>query len=287
MTAYGQRPAAERAIRALLIDGNNLLRSIHERLIQGGDRESPDQAKAAIDTAFKAVFKDLREFRATHVMGVFDGQGGSWRSALYPAYKCDPQTGERKGMPQAIRQQLPVFMDRLEAAGVKTVRIDGHEADDVIATLVAKLTGKPGIEVIIDSTDNDFPQLIAGNVSIYDRVRKVVKDAGWVADRYFGLKPHQLWDMKAFAGDGSDNIPGVKGIGDKRAAALLAEYGSLDNVLLCAHEIKGKMGENLRGSIEEVRLYRQLIEMNTDLVLGVSLSQLRYEQPSAVVGMSR
>lgn len=261
-------------MKLLLIDGNNIYRRIHGANKELGDDDSLERAQDAANKTVGAVIKDVRKLQPTHVLVVFDGSGPCWRSKLYPAYKQDESTGERKQMAPVMCSAIAQCVQMLKERGLFCLQREGVEADDTIGIIAHKLTGREGIEVIIDSTDKDFGQFFEGNVSGYNRFEDKLRDSQWVKDK-FDIDPEQVADFLALSGDSSDNIPGAYNIGEKRAAKLLQEYGNLENLLLCAEDVGGKTGERLVEDVDQIRLYRKLTDLKIEDKLDFNLSDLR------------
>ncbi len=248
-----------------LVDGSNhAFRVFHAmpRLTAAG------QHTGAL-TGFANLLRWLdREVEPDFCAVVFD-KGPSFRVDLFPDYK-----GHRPSMPDELREQWVKLPELIEAWGYTVITPDGFEADDVIGTLAHSLAG-PELEVWIVSGDKDFAQLVGEHVRILDLkggVPKVV-DRQAVQDR-FGVSPDRVIDVMGLWGDSSDNVPGVPGIGEKKATKLVQEHGDLEAVLAAAPGIKGKLGENLRTFADQARLSRTLVTIVTDMDLGLGLEDL-------------
>jgi len=223
---------------------------------------------------FANLLKSLEEVhKPDYIVVVFD-KGASFRIELYPDYK-----GHRPEMDPELRAQWPHFDDLVEAWGYRSLSQPGYEADDLIATM-ARRWASPELQVFLVTGDKDFCQLVDDNVRILDLMKNLVIDADGVVDK-FGVRPDQVVDLQALAGDSSDNVPGVTGIGIKTASKLISQYGSLDALLERADEVKGKRGENLRNERDRALLSRQLVTLVTDAPLELSLDDLR-EHPRDV-----
>ncbi|MFH1465356.1 MAG: DNA polymerase I [Pseudomonadota bacterium] len=248
-----------------LIDGSNhAFRMFHAmpRLTAGG------QHTGAL-MGFANLLRWLdREAKPDFAAVVFD-RGKSFRVDLFPAYKAN-----RAAMPEELREQWPRFPELVEAWGYPCIAPEGFEADDVIGTLATRHAG-PELEVWIVSGDKDFTQLVGEHVRILDLKGgdpKVTDSAG-VTER-FGVGPERVVDILALWGDSSDNVPGVPGIGEKKASALLQAHGSLERVLEAAPTIKGKMGQSLVEFADQARLSRRLVTIVRDMPLALGLDDL-------------
>jgi DNA polymerase-1 len=216
---------------------------------------------------------------ATHIAVALDvsGDRGTFRSQLYPEYKAT-----RPPPPEDLPVQVDRCLKTLEAIGVPIIGAEGFEADDVIATIVDQLHGgragsgpkgaTPSPLIRIISKDKDLKQLLVDRgVELYDIHTDLVIDAS-AYELEVGIKPTQVIDMLALMGDTVDNVPGVEGVGPKTAAQLIAEYGTLDNLIAHASEIKGKRGEKLREAIPALPLSRELVTLRHDAPVTFDLA---------------
>jgi DNA polymerase-1 len=222
----------------------------------------------------RVLLKILREEQPSHVVVVFDAGRKTFRSDLYPEYKA-----QRAATPDDLRSQFPL-MDKLVAAlDMPLLRIPGVEADDVIGTL-ARRAEKSGMEAVIVSGDKDLLQLVTDRVSVYDPSKgdKGVRYTPAEVKERFGVGPGGVIDALALMGDASDNIPGVRGIGEKTAYKLLETYGSLEAVYKHVDELKGKVRESLIADREMALLSRRLATIETDVPLDVSIESCRRKE---------
>ena len=178
-------------------------------------------------------------------------------------------------MPEQLRARLPDMMVRLQAMGVHSVQIPEVEADDVIATVVTRWFEKGYGQAIVAAMDKGLCQLTAVGASIYHPFDKELRDAAWVEQK-FGVPAALLGDYLALVGGSADDVPGVPGIGSKKAAELLRRYGSLAGVFAGAGILVDTVGRNLRKGKSDALLSRQLVALKTDVVLGVTWKQLAY-----------
>lgn len=252
----------------LLLDGLNIARRCYEA---NPAPDSPEKAQGAVRSAFASFKRALHEYPATHGLAAFDAGGLTWRHALWSDYRKN-----RKPMPQELRDELPTLKNRLQdELGLKTLTLEGVEADDVLNTAALKwLACLPLAKVTVVSTDKDLCVLIAQGVRVRDHFKPEWRDADWV-ERKFGVPPALLADLLALTGDSADDIPGVAGIGVKTAAKLLKDHGSLQAVLASADQVKGKAGQALREGANMAALSRQLVAMKDDLQLGLKVSEMR------------
>jgi DNA polymerase-1 len=214
------------------------------------------------------LLKAIREGNPTHLAVAFDEEAKAARAAIYSEYKAT-----RTAPPGDLTPQFPLVRRVLEAMRVPAIGFPGYEADDVIATLTRRARAQ-GWEVVIVTGDKDLMQMVDGSVRSYDSMYEKWYGPQEVEEKW-GVPPAQLADLLALIGDKIDNIPGVPGVGEKTAAGLLKEYGSLEGVLQNVPNIKKpKLRENLLASIENVRRGRKLIALYDDLPLPVQLDDL-------------
>lgn len=199
----------------------------------------------------------LRNNDATHMAVILDA-GRSGREQIDPDYK-----GNRKPKPDELITQLKMLEDATASHGIATVKVDGMEADDVIATYALQAV-RMGGEAVIYSSDKDLMQLLESGVSIYDPMKKQNVDADICRERV-GVYPHQVMDYLALVGDASDNIPGVPGIGAKGAATLLREHGDLETILRIAEQTPSLLSCTLKQR-ESLRINSSLANKSRDLV---------------------
>jgi len=265
--AAGSRPAT----RVLLVDALNLIRRVYAA--QPGE-DGPERVEAGRAACGQSLERALRECSPTHAAAVFEGPGATWRHRLFAGYKA----GHRP-MPEALRAGLPAYEETFFRLGVRSLRLSGREADDVIATLAVKVE-KAGGEAVILSTDKIFLQLLSRRVSVRDHFGRRDLDGSYVLRR-FGVPPESFVDYLALAGDATNGVAGVAGVGPKTAAMLLADYDSLDGALAAAAAGEGgtalspKLAARLRTQDAAARLARSLVGLKTDLELGIRLKSLR------------
>lgn len=260
--------------RLLLVDALNLIRRVYAA--QPGE-DGVERVEGARASSVQSLERAVREAAPTHAACVFDGEGKSWRHDLFPGYKEGHEP-----MPEALAEGLEGFRGAFRAIGVASLSMPRLEADDVIATMATK-AARAGAWVTILATDKGYFQLLDQGVRVRDHFRRADRDADYVFEK-FGVRPDQLADYLALAGDRGNAIAGVPGIGPKSAAGLLGRFGTLERALESAGEIKGKLGERLGEHAEEARLCRRLVGLRTDLELGTNLSELRFRAPDEGVG---
>lgn len=206
------------------------------------------------------------------------GDKETFRSELYPDYKA-----HRPPPPEDLFPQVDRCLAILRTLGVPVVGVEGFEADDAIATIVHRLRAShPDLRIRIISKDKDLKQLLSGagkteRVALYDIHHDTLIDEAALREST-GLTPAQVVDMLALMGDTVDNVPGVPGIGEKTAAQLLAQYGTLDDLVARAGEIKGKRGEAIRAAVGQFPLARSLVELRRDAPVDLDLEAARVER---------
>lgn len=226
-----------------------------------------------------ALINLIEEHQIEHVAVVFDvmGAGGTFRDELYGDYKA-----HREPPPEDLLANLPYIKRIVEAMDIPCIERDGVEADDVIGTL-AKKAEADGAEVVIVSPDKDFQQLVSAQVSIYRPSRKGETFDPITLESFrekYGVEPVQFIDLLALMGDTADNVPGVPGIGEKTAMKLIQQYGSVEELLNHADDVKGKRArEGLQNHADDAVLSKKLVTILTDLDLDLDWHQLRCAQP--------
>ena len=229
---------------------------------------------------FANFLQSIRDdYRPDYIAVVFDS-GRSHREELYPDYKAT-----REKMPRELRDSLPRIRELVEAFGDRVVEVEGWEADDVIGTLAARAVAE-GLEAVIVSGDKDFFQLVGDRVHLLNPGRGGPHGvaAEWMdatgASKKFGVAPERVVDYLALVGDSSDNVPGAPGIGPKTARKLLGEYGTVEEVLARAADIRAKRPrESLLAHRDAVLLSKKLVTIRTDLELEADLADLRVSAP--------
>ncbi len=205
---------------------------------------------------------------ATHFGVIFDYSSKTFRNEIYPEYKAN-----REAPPEDLRPQFGLIRKATQAFNMPCVEQEGFEADDLIATY-ARIANERGDKVTIVSSDKDLMQLVTNNVSMYDQMKDRHIATAEVHEK-FGVGPEKMIDLQALAGDSTDNVPGVPGIGAKTAAQLLLEYGDLDTLLERAGEIKqNKRRENLIEFADQARISRELVKLDANMDLNVPLDDL-------------
>jgi DNA polymerase-1 len=258
MSETDQVPQPEPKV-LLLVDGSSYLyRAFHampDLRAVPGDPTSP--ATGAIRGMINMMQKLRRDIRADYAACVFDAPGGTFRDELYPDYKAT-----RSAMPDDLRAQIPAIHEVVRLLGWKVLNVPGVEADDVIGTLACMATER-GMVTIISTGDKDMSQLVNEHVTVIDTMNDRRRDMAGV-ELEFGVPPRLMVDYQTLVGDSVDNVPGVDKVGPKTAVKLLKEFGSLDNLVARAHEVKGAVGENLRKALDWLPKGRELLTIRTN-----------------------
>ena len=251
----------------ILIDGSSyLFRAYHALPPLTTTR---GQATGAIKGVINMVRSLIKEYPESPIAVVFDAKGKTFRSDIYEQYKA-----HRPPMPDDLRSQIEPIHEIIKAMGLPLIVVPGVEADDVIGTLAQQATAQK-CDTLISTGDKDLAQLVNEHVTLLNTMTKEVLDIDGVKNK-FGLGPEQIIDYLGLMGDKSDNIPGVPGVGPKTAVKWLEEYGTAEQLIERADEIKGKAGENLREHIEQLRLSRELATIKCDVELDIGLEDLRH-----------
>jgi DNA polymerase I len=249
--------------RLLLVDGSSYLyRAFHAmpdlRAVPG---DPSSAATGAIRGMINMMAALRTQFPSMYAVCIFDASGPTFRDDLYPEYKAN-----RSPMPDDLRSQIAPIHEVMRLQGWPVVAVPGVEADDVIGTM-ARIGAEQGMEVIISSGDKDLSQLVNEHITIIDTMNGKKRDIAGVTSE-FGVPPSLMLDYQNLVGDTVDNVPGVEKVGPKTAAKWLTEYGSLENLMARADEIKGVAGENLRKAREWLPKGRELLKIKTDCDLG-------------------
>jgi DNA polymerase-1 len=258
-----------------LIDGNSLAYRAFFALPESIGTSDGRPTNAIYGLASMLV-KIIDEHAPAGVVVAWDA-GMSGREVTYDLYKA-----QRKPRPDLLREQWPHLMPLVEAFGYTNVRVEGYEADDVIASLVRQAR-EEGIPVMVVTGDRDAYQLVGEGVRVMSTSRGItetkVYDVDAVVERY-GVAPELITDMMGLRGDTSDNIPGVPGIGEKTATQLLQQFGSLEGVLSSVEEISGaKRKQNLLEYADDARMSKQLATLQYDIETGVELAAVMGSEP--------
>jgi len=270
--AGGAADAGSGRRKLVLIDGANTLFRAFFAIphLRAPDGSPTNAAYGFVNTLAKV----LREEEPDFVAVVYDAPGPTFRHELYEQYKAG-----REATPEDLRAQVPLMRELVEAHRVPLLEVPGVEADDVIATLVSGLPDD--VDATIVSSDKDLMQLVSERVTLLDGIKDRRFRPAEVEER-FGVPPSMMLDLRALVGDPSDNIPGVRGIGEKGAAKLVREWGSLETLLEHAGDVKAKRPrEALQGQADEARLSKRLATLRFDVPLEAGLDDLARRDPDS------
>ncbi|MBE7492680.1 MAG: DNA polymerase I [Planctomycetes bacterium] len=257
--------------RLYIIDGHSqIFRAYYS---PAGRRSVRGVPVGAVYIFTRMLQKLIKSHKPDYLVCTLDPRGPTFRDKIYPQYKAN-----RDEMPEDLREQMPKIEAVVRAFGIPIATAEGFEADDVIATL-AKRAARQGLSVRMVSRDKDLKQLVEDDLLLLNADDDTTYGPKELKEE-FGLTTDQYIDLQALAGDSVDNIPGAKGIGPKTAAELLQQYGTLENVLRHAEEIKQpKRRENLIAFRPEAELSKKLVTMRTDVPLDFSLESARLKPP--------
>jgi DNA polymerase-1 len=254
----------------VLIDGSSFLyRAFHGLPPLSNSKGEPTGAIFGVANMLRKLLADYAD---AHIGLVFDAPGKTFRDDLFEHYKAN-----RPPMPDNLRAQIEPLHELVKAMGFPVLMVQGVEADDVIGTL-AKKGQEQGFDVVISTGDKDMAQLVNDKITLENTMTNTRMDAAGVVEK-FGVPPERIIDFLALMGDSSDNIPGVPKCGQKTAAKWLTEFGSLDALMERAGEVGGKIGENLRNSLPNIPLSRQLATIKCDVELDVTPNDLLPNPP--------
>ena len=261
-----------------IIDGNSLLFRAYFATAYPGveimrtQDGTPTNAIFAFSSMINKILSTLKADEG--LMVAFDAGKDTFRKEQLESYKAN-----RKPTPEDLVRQFPMARDFLRALGIFQFEQHGYEGDDIAGT-VAKLAEKEGYQVTIYTSDRDFLQLVDNNITV-NIIRKGMSDivamTPETVKEMYGFEPLQIIDYKGLRGDASDNLPGIKGIGEKTAVKLIQEYGNFDNIIAHASEIKGKLGEAIIADQDTGRLSRDLAIIKTDVPLPFGVKETIYQ----------
>ncbi|MCP3673487.1 MAG: hypothetical protein GY829_03310 [Gammaproteobacteria bacterium] len=248
----------------ILIDGNAYL----YRFFHGSEpRYKKDGEPTHVIYSYMIFLRTcLFRYKPSRLIVVFDAPGKNFRHELFPEYKS-----HRNPMPDELCSQIEPVKQAITLLGIPLIEAPGFEADDSLATLAVRYAGIGDMSYIF-SLDKDLTQLISENIQVVHDRKKLLLDADYIIQKY-GVKPKQIIDLLALTGDDADNIPGVEGVGLKTAAKWLQTWGTVENIIANAHWVKGKVGENLRNSVDKLILSKELTRIRIDVPLEIDNSE--------------
>ena len=256
--------------RLVLVDGSSYLyRAFHAMPSLTNSKGQPTGAAYGMTNMLKRLEAEKSPDLAAVI---FDAKGKTFRDDLYPEYKAN-----RPPMPTELRSQIESIHAIVRGLGFEVLVVGGVEADDVIGTL-AERAKEAGLDVLVCTGDKDMAQLVGDHVAMVNNLDDPELDAAGVRAK-FGVPPESIVDYLTLVGDSVDNVPGVPKVGPKTASKWLAEFRTLDNLVENAGAIKGKVGENLRASLEQVPLSKELVTIRRDVALDVGPLDLELREP--------
>jgi DNA polymerase-1 len=247
-----------------ILDGNAYIHRAYHALPPLST--SNNQQVNAVYGFIRLLLKIKSIFTPDYIAVCFDYPSKNFRHEIFKEYKAN-----RKPLDEALISQMPLAREAVDALSISKVEIQSYEADDLIATIV-KHNKESSVQTVIVTGDKDILQLTEDeNVLVWNDSKDIMYDTKKVEEKY-GVKPNQLLDIFALIGDATDNVPGIKGIGEKTAVKLLKEYGTLKNILKNADSIKGNIGKLLQQGKDNVELSKKLIELNFNVPLDYKLN---------------
>ncbi len=254
----------------VLVDGSSYLFRAYHALPDL--RTSDNFPTGAVRGVIAMIRKLAKDYEGSPIAVVFDAKGKTFRNDLYKEYKAN-----RPPMPDDLREQIEPIHEIIRAMGLPLLIVPDVEADDVIGTLAAEAT-RTRRDTVVSTGDKDMAQLVTDHVTLVNTMTETTMDRAGVVEK-FGVAPEQIIDYLALMGDTVDNIPGVPKVGPKTAAKWLKEHNDLDTIIARADEFKGKIGEHLRGALDQLPLSRTLTEIRCDLDLPLKLEALIPTEP--------
>ncbi len=256
----------------VMVDGSSYLFRAYHAMPEF--RNSKGEPTGAIYGVINMMRSLLAAYDTDNIVVVFDAKGKTFRNDLYKDYKAN----RSKTPPELISQIAPIH-EAIAAMGLPILCVPGVEADDVIGTL-SEQASKLKRHTVISTGDKDMAQLVNGYVSLINTMTDTAMDENGVIEK-FGVRPDQIIDYLTLIGDTSDNIPGVPKVGPKTAVKWLAEYKTVDAVMANADKITGKVGENLRASLDFLPLSKQLVTIKCDVALDETPITLNRSEPDS------
>ena len=254
--------------RLILVDGSGyIFRAFYALPPMSREDGTPVNAVFGFTSMLLKLSEDME---GENILVVFDAARTTFRNAIYKEYKAN-----RSEPPEELVPQFDLIKKATTAIGLKSLEVENYEADDIIATYV-KIAKKENIETLVISSDKDLMQLIQDGVSLYDPMKNIKIGPEAVFEK-FGVSPDKVIDVQALAGDSSDNVPGVPGIGVKTASQLINEYGSLENLLDNASSIKQeKRRESLLNNAELAIVSKKLVSLFSDVPIPYKINDLKW-----------
>ena len=216
------------------------------------------------------LFKFLKDYEPTHLAIVFDSKGKTFRDDIYPLYKAN-----RSEPPEDLVPQFDKIFEMVDAFNIPQVQLEGFEADDLMGTISKNVEGN-GAEVVLVTGDKDFCQLVSDKVTLLDTMKNKITGMEEVKEKY-GVTPDRVIDVFALAGDAVDNIPGIKGIGEKTAVSLISKFGSLESLFDNLDDVTNRQKTLLEDKREDAELSKELVTIKTDVDIETGINKFEYK----------
>lgn len=262
--------------KVFLLDAYALIYRAYYAFIKNPRINSKGQNTSAVLGFCNTLHEVIDKEKPTHLAVAFDPHGPTFRSEAFPAYKA-----QREATPEDIHASVPIIKDILRAMNIPILQADGFEADDVIGTIATNLRGYG--EIFMLTPDKDYGQLVGDNVFIY-RPRfgggYETLDAKAVCEKYGIERTDQVIDLLALMGDSADNFPGCPGVGEKTAVKLIAQFGTVENMLAHTDQIKGKLREKVEAAVDDIKMSKFLATIRTDVPIDFNLEDLKVNEPN-------
>lgn len=264
--------------KLFLLDAYALIYRAYYALIRAPRINSKGMNTSAILGFVNTLEDVLKNQNPTHIGVAFDPAGPTFRHEAYPKYKA-----QREATPEDIKAAVPIIKDIIKAYNIPILEVPGFEADDVIGTLAGK-AGMLGISTYMMTPDKDYAQLVKDNVMMFrpkhgDREFEILDEQG-VKEKYGFERTEQMIDYLGLMGDASDNVPGCPGVGEKTAQKLIAQFGSIDNLLQNTNELKGALKKKVEENIEQIKFSKFLVTINTQVPIELSMEELERKEPN-------
>ena len=259
----------EQPQRLCLIDGSSYIYRAYYAIRHLSN--SRGMATNAIYGFTNMLLKVMRDLQPDRLAVIFDSKGPTFRKEIYPEYKAN-----RAAMPEDLVPQIPYIKRVVGALNMPGIEMNGYEADDIIATLARKFAAE-GVEVTVVTGDKDLMQIVNEHVRLLDTMKDKAYGPAEVAERFGSAK--KVVEVQALAGDSSDNVPGVPGIGEKTAKVLIDEFGDLETLLANLDRVKGKRRDNLEKFADQARMSKQLVTLVDDLPLNLDEHDFVLSEP--------
>lgn len=251
-----------------LIDGSSyIFRAYHAIRSLSTSKGSPTNAIYGFTSM---IFKFLKDYSPEYLGIVFDSKGKTFRDEIYPLYKAN-----RDEAPDDFKIQVPKIFEMVDSLGIPQVQIEGYEADDIMGTIAKEMEEK-GISVVLVTGDKDFCQLVSEKVTLIDTMRDKKTGIKEVIQR-FGVPPESVIDVFALSGDVTDNIPGVRGVGEKTASELIGKFRTIESLYENLNELPQRQRDLLEANKESAILSKRLVTIETSIPMSVSLEGFEYK----------